>query len=268
MYTLTDDEQCSSLVLEVTAGVGGKEAMLFAGELHDMYCNYIEHKGWDYDVIQMDTTELGGIRHSSQIVTGPTAFDHLKHEAGVHRVQRIPATEKSGRVHTSTVSVAVIPQPDDMQVTLHDRDLKIETKRASGAGGQHVNTTDSAVRIVHLPTGMAVECQTERSQIKNKDTALKKLRAKLCQQQMDAEMASKSATRKSQVGKSFRNEKIRTYNYNQDRITDHRVDGGTLHNLIGFLAGNEQLDELICKVRRAQRKQELLELTQKPSVKS
>lgn len=264
LYTMTDEEDCySSLILEVNAGVGGKEAMLFASELHDMYCNYIQFKRWDTETIQFDTTELGGIRQSSQIVTGSDAYDFLKYEAGVHRVQRIPVTEKSGRVHTSTVSVAVIPRPDDMDITINSRDLKIETKRASGAGGQHVNTTDSAVRIVHLPTNVAVECQTERSQIKNKELAMKKLQAKLLQQQMDADFASKLATRKSQIGRRFRNEKIRTYNYNQDRVTDHRIDDGTLHNLNGFLSGTDNsLDNLIRKIRQSFRQQELLEIMQ------
>lgn len=263
LYTMTDDDCYSSLILEVNAGVGGQEAMLFASELHDMYCNYIEHKRWTIDSIQLDTTELGGMRQSSLIVIGPDAYDFLKYEAGVHRVQRIPATEKSGRIHTSTVSVAVIPRPDDMDITINSRDLKIETKRASGAGGQHVNTTDSAVRIVHLPTGVAVECQTERSQIKNKELAMKKLQAKLLQQQMEVDFASTNATRKSQIGRRFRNEKIRTYNYNQDRITDHRIDDGTLHNLNGFLSGTDNsLDNLIRKIRQSFRKQELLEIMQ------
>lgn len=263
LYTMTDDDCYSSLILEVNAGVGGQEAMLFASELHDMYCNYIQHKRWTIESIQLDTTELGGMRQSSLIVIGPDAYDFLKYEAGVHRVQRIPATEKSGRIHTSTVSVAVIPRPDDMDITINSRDLKIETKRASGAGGQHVNTTDSAVRIVHLPTGVAVECQTERSQIKNKELAMKKIQAKLLQQQMEADFASTNATRKSQIGRRFRNEKIRTYNYNQDRITDHRIDDGTLHNLNGFLSGTDNsLDNLIRKIRQSFRKQELLEIMQ------
>lgn len=188
------------------------------------------------------------------------AYKWLRHEAGVHRVQRVPATEKSGRIHTSTASVAVIPRPADINVTIAEKDLKIETKRASGAGGQHVNTTDSAVRIVHLPTGMAVESQSERSQLKNREIAIKRLQAKLLQQQLESVESSKQATRKAQQGNLDRNEKIRTYNFVQDRITDHRIQSGTMHNLQAFLEGGSHLGSLIERLVKENQKVKLLEL--------
>uniref|UniRef100_A0A182P1D5 Prokaryotic-type class I peptide chain release factors domain-containing protein n=1 Tax=Anopheles epiroticus TaxID=199890 RepID=A0A182P1D5_9DIPT len=260
ILSMDDEEDYGSLIMEVTAGVGGQEAMLFARELFDMYCGYVEYKGWEVEMLQTEDTDIGGTRHATTIISGPDAYRYLKHEGGVHRVQRIPATEKSGRIHTSTVTVAIIPRPDDFQVELKEKDLKIETKRASGAGGQHVNTTDSAVRIVHLPTGIAVECQTERSQQKNREIAKQKLAAKLMQIELEARFSSTQALKKSQVGQSLRNEKIRTYNYNQDRITDHRIEGGTAHNLKGFLEGGEQLDEMIEKLRRSERRKQLMDI--------
>lgn len=183
----------------------------------------------------------------------------MKYEAGVHRVQRIPATEKSGRIHTSTASVLVLPQPTEIEVQLNNNELKIETKRASGAGGQHVNTTDSAVRIVHLPTGTAVECQVDRSQIKNKRVAMQKLRALLYQKQLDEQVSENQALKKSQVRSNFRNEKIRTYNYGQDRITDHRLQGSNVHNLKEFFTGRNSLESLIVKVDNALRIEQLLQ---------
>jgi peptide chain release factor 1 len=188
LLEIDESEDYNSLIFEVTAGVGGQEAMLFANELYEMYSNYLDFKGWDVEVLSVDKSDLGGIRHASVVVTGPEAYKYLKYEGGVHRVQRIPATERMGRVHTSTSSIAVIPKPDDFEVDIKDKDLKIETKRASGAGGQHVNTTDSAIRIVHLPTGVAVECQTDRSQTKNREIAMQKLKAKLMQQQLEAKV--------------------------------------------------------------------------------
>ncbi|XP_059607429.1 peptide chain release factor 1-like, mitochondrial [Phlebotomus argentipes] len=249
----SEGDNYQSFVLEVTAGVGGKEAMLFARDLYDMYAKYCDFRGWETEVLEEDQMEIGGIRHASLCITGQDAFQSLKREGGVHRVQRIPATEKSGRVHTSTVSVAIIPRPDDVTVVLHDKDLKIETKRATGAGGQHVNTTDSAVRITHLPSGMAVECQAGKSQIKNRELALKKLQARLYEVQLEAQLASTRSTRKKQVGTSMRNEKIRTYNFNQDRVTDHRIEDGTVHNLKGVLEGREVLDAFVAAVRERSR---------------
>ncbi|XP_055594122.1 peptide chain release factor 1-like, mitochondrial [Uranotaenia lowii] len=257
---MDEEQDYSSLVLEVAAGVGGQEAMLFARELLDMYACFADYKEWEIEVYQTEDTELGGIRHAFMIINGRDAYKFLKFEAGVHRVQRVPSTEKSGRIHTSTATVSVIPRLDDASIELNEKDLKIETKRASGAGGQHVNTTDSAVRIVHLPTGISVECQTERSQIKNKEIAKQKLIAKLTQIQMDSRMNTTQSMKKSQVGTSLRNEKIRTYNYNQDRITDHRIEGGTTHNLKGFLQGNDQLEGMIRNVQYQHRKKQLMEI--------
>ncbi|KFB49938.1 AGAP012082-PA-like protein [Anopheles sinensis] len=265
ILSMDDEEDYGSLIMEVTAGVGGQEAMLFARELFDMYCGYVNYKGWDVEMLDCEDTDIGGTRHATTIISSPEAYRYLKYEGGVHRVQRIPATEKSGRIHTSTVTVSVIPRPDDFEVDLKEKDLKIETKRASGAGGQHVNTTDSAVRIVHLPTGIAVECQTERSQVKNREIAKQKLVAKLTQIELEARFSNTQALKKSQVGQSLRNEKIRTYNFNQDRITDHRIEGGTVHNLKGFLEGGEELDSMIEKLRRAQRRKQLMDIIQRES---
>lgn len=261
LLTITDDEVYPALIFEVNAGVGGQEAMLFAQELYYMYTGYFEHMGWEYESFAHETTDIGGLRHANMLVHNSEAYNRLRYEAGVHRVQRVPATEKSGRVHTSTASITVIPRPADVRVHIAEKDLKIETKRASGAGGQHVNTTDSAVRIVHLPTGMAVESQSERSQLKNRKLAIKRLHDKLMQHHLESAEASKQATRKAQQGNLNRNEKIRTYNFVQDRVTDHRVQhGGTLHNLSGFLEGGEQLSGLIERLQLEQRRTKLLQL--------
>ncbi|XP_023028249.2 mitochondrial translation release factor 1 isoform X2 [Leptinotarsa decemlineata] len=238
------EDICDAIVLEVQSGVGGQEAMLFAKELFEMYCKYAEYKGWEVEIADYVETDLGGIRYATALINGPSVYRYIKHEAGVHRVQRTPATEKAGRVHTSTASVIALPQPTDIEVSINPNDLKIETKRSTGAGGQHVNTTDSAVRIVHLPTGVAVECQVDRSQIKNKKMAMARLKAILYQKKLDAQNADIEATRKSQVRTKNRNEKIRTYNFNQDRITDHRI-GANLHNMKVFFLGGEPLDNLI-----------------------
>ncbi|XP_062556259.1 peptide chain release factor 1-like, mitochondrial [Armigeres subalbatus] len=260
ILSMDDEEDFNALILEVAAGVGGQEAMLFTRELFDMYCGFIEYKGWETEVLETENTELGGIRHASIVVRGRDAYRYLKFEAGVHRVQRVPTTEKSARIHTSTATVSVIPRPDEFHIELKDKDLKIETKRASGAGGQHVNTTDSAVRILHIPTGIAVECQTDRSQIKNREIAKQKLLAKLTQQELESKFNASQSLKKSQVGCSLRNEKIRTYNYNQDRITDHRVEGGTTHNLKAFLEGGSQLEDMIAKLQAMHRKKQLMDI--------
>lgn len=257
---LFDKEETDSLILELNAGVGGQEAMLFTSELFEMYCNYIDHKGWDQQVLEYTKTDIGGIRHGSLLVNGHLAFKHLKYEGGVHRVQRIPATEKAGRIHTSTVSVLALPQPTDIQVNLNNKDLQFETKRASGAGGQHVNTTDSAVRVLHIPTGISVECQSDRSQIKNKELALQRLKSKLYQIQLDKQTSDTEAIRKSQVKSNFRNEKIRTYNFNQDRVTDHRLRSCNYHNLKIFMEGGEPLDSLINKLYKHLQKERLLQI--------
>ncbi|XP_065164424.1 peptide chain release factor 1-like, mitochondrial isoform X2 [Atheta coriaria] len=262
LLPVDEEDDFNSITLEVNAGVGGQEAMLFASEMFNMYQNFVMLKGWHYELAEYLETDTGGIRHGALLINGDGAYKYLRHEAGVHRVQRNPATERSGRIHTSTVSVLALPQPTDIQIHIETKDLKIETKRATGAGGQHVNTTDSAVRIVHLPTGVAVECQTDRSQRKNKEIALLRLKAKLYQAQLDEQLEKVQATKRSQVKSNFRNEKIRTYNFNQDRITDHRLEGYNVHNLKGFLSGGEQLENLIEKIDYNRRIMMLKELIQ------
>lgn len=200
--------------------------------------------GWEHTIADYLQTDIGGIRGATLIVNGGAAFKYLRHEAGIHRVQRIPATERSGRIHTSTISVIVLPTPSEIEINIDQKDLKIEVKRASGAGGQHVNKTESAVRMVHLPTGISVECQESRSQIKNRQIAMTKLSALLYQQKIAAQQAEEAASRKSQVKTRNRNEKIRTYNFKDDRVTDHRL-GVNYYNLKGFFQGEEDLDNLI-----------------------
>ncbi|CAH2050711.1 unnamed protein product, partial [Iphiclides podalirius] len=243
------------VLLEVMAGAGGQEAMLFAKELFTLYESYANYKNWQVDVASIEESDIGGIRKGSMLINGEGAPELMRMEAGVHRVQRIPVTEKGGRIHTSTVSVAVLPQPTDIELEIPERDLVFETKRASGAGGQHVNTTDSAVRIIHTPTGTVVECQEGRSQIKNKQIALQKLRTLLLQKQIEEQSSKIKSERKTQIGSMNRNEKIRTYNYPQDRVTEHRDGGGTLHSLKTFMEGGEQLEQLQVSLLRNQRYQ-------------
>ncbi|XP_031601470.1 peptide chain release factor 1-like, mitochondrial isoform X2 [Oreochromis aureus] len=249
----------SDLVLEVTAGVGGQEAMLFTAEVFDMYQGFAHHHGWSFDILEHTTSELGGLRHASASISGPQSYKRMKFEAGVHRVQRVPKTEKQGRMHTSTMTVAVLPQPTEISFTINPKDLRIDTKRASGAGGQHVNTTDSAVRIVHLPTGVVAECQQERSQLKNREKAMKSLRAKLYSMKLEEETSKRYNQRKIQIGTKGRSEKIRTYNFSQDRITDHRI-GMTLHDLKSFLLGEDLLDEMNSSLQEFSSQEILMEL--------
>lgn len=234
----------SDLILEVTAGVGGQEAMLFTSEMFDMYQQYAAFKRWHFETLEYFPSEIGGLRHASASIGGSEAYKHMKFEGGVHRVQRVPKTEKQGRIHTSTMTVAILPQPTEINLVINPKDLRIDTKRASGAGGQHVNTTDSAVRIVHLPTGVVSECQQERSQLKNREMAMKKLRAKLYNMHLEEETSKRYSARKIQVGTKGRSEKIRTYNFPQNRVTDHRINK-SLHGLETFMQGDYLLDELI-----------------------
>ncbi|XP_046885383.1 peptide chain release factor 1-like, mitochondrial [Hypomesus transpacificus] len=243
MLVPEDEADLSDLVLEVTAGVGGQEAMLFTAEMFDMYHSFTQHQGWSFEILDYMKSEMGGLRHGSASVSGSQSYKRMKYEAGVHRVQRVPKTEKQGRMHTSTMTVAILPQPTEISFTINAKDLKIETTRASGAGGQHVNTTDSAVRIVHLPTGVVAECQQERSQLKNKEKAMKMLRAKLYSMRLEEETSKRYTARKVQIGTKGRSEKIRTYNFPQDRITDHRI-GKTVHGVREFLSGEDLLDEM------------------------
>ncbi|XP_054993092.1 peptide chain release factor 1-like, mitochondrial isoform X1 [Sorex araneus] len=234
----------NDLVLEVTAGVGGQEAMLFTAEMFDMYQQYAAFKRWHFETLEYFPSEIGGVRHASASIGGSEAYKLMKFEGGVHRVQRVPKTEKQGRIHTSTMTVAILPQPTEINLVINPKDLRIDTKRASGAGGQHVNTTDSAVRIVHLPTGIVSECQQERSQLKNRELAMKKLRAKLYNMQLEEETSKRYNARKIQIGTKGRSEKIRTYNFPQNRITDHRINK-SFHDLETFMQGEHLLDELV-----------------------
>lgn len=258
-----EEADLNDLVLEVTAGVGGQEAMLFTAEVFDMYQGYAQHHGWSFDTLEYMTSDLGGLRHASASISGPLCYKKMKFEGGVHRVQRVPKTEKQGRMHTSTMTVAVLPQPTEISFTINQKDLRIDTKRASGAGGQHVNTTDSAVRIVHLPTGVVAECQQERSQLKNREKAMKALRAKLYSLKLEEETSKRYNQRKIQIGTKGRSEKIRTYNFAQDRVTDHRI-GMTVHDVKNFLMGEDLLDEMnssVCEFSNQEALMELLEET-------
>lgn len=236
----THDER--SVIMEIRAGAGGEEAALFAHSLRRMYGMYAQSQGWRVEPLNENATELGGVREVSFSVEGRGAYSRLKYESGVHRVQRVPETETQGRIHTSTVTVAVMPEAEDIEVELNPADLKIDTFRSSGAGGQHINKTSSAIRITHLPTGTVVECQDERSQYKNKEKALKVLRSRLLAQEKARQDAELAARRKSQVGTGDRSERIRTYNFPQSRVTDHRI-GLTLYKLESVLDG--ALDEII-----------------------
>ncbi|KOX70319.1 Peptide chain release factor 1-like, mitochondrial [Melipona quadrifasciata] len=231
-----------NVIMEIAPGVGGQEAMLFAKDLLAMYISYFEHLGFTYEILEL--LESGGLRKATLLITDSNAFKKLKYESGVHRVQRIPATEKSGRIHTSTAVVSVLPEPRDVDIKLEEKDLIIESKRASGAGGQHVNTTNSAIRITHVPTGKIVTCQTSRSQIENRKLALRKLKTILFEEQLDKQISFINKIRKKQMGTRLRNEKIRTYNFNQDRLTDHRIPNGTMYNLKEFMEKGEALEVL------------------------
>jgi peptide chain release factor 1 len=238
----TDPNDEKSVIMEIRAGTGGEEAALFAGTLFRMYSRYAEEQGWKIDIMDSHYTELGGVKELIFVVDGQGAFSKLKYESGVHRVQRIPSTESGGRIHTSAATVAVLPEAEEVEVDINDNDLKIDVYCASGPGGQCVNTTQSAVRITHLPTGLVVTCQDEKSQHKNKAQALRVLRSRL-KETMEAEKNLETAgTRKSQVGTGDRSERIRTYNFPQGRVSDHRINL-TLHKLDQILEG--QLDEII-----------------------
>lgn len=237
-----DPNDDRNVIVEIRGGTGGEESSLFAGDLFRMYSMYADKKGFKTEILSANETGLGGYKEISFMVNGDGAYSKLKYESGTHRVQRVPETESSGRVHTSAVTVAVLPEADDVEVDINPNDLKIDTFRSSGAGGQHINKTSSAIRITHLPTGMVVECQDERSQYKNKDKAMKVLKSRLLQIEQDRQNEEISENRKSQVGSGDRSEKIRTYNFPQSRVTDHRI-GLTLYKLDDILNGN--LDEVI-----------------------
>jgi peptide chain release factor 1 len=248
-----DPNDDKDVVVEIRAGAGGEEAALWAGELLELYRHYAERHRWKTDVLSASPSDLGGFKEVVLEVRGTGAYSRLKHESGVHRVQRVPVTESSGRIHTSTATVAVLPAAEDVEVEIRPEDLDIDVYRSSGPGGQSVNTTDSAVRITHRPTGIVVACQEERSQLQNREKALRYLRARLLQQAQDRAAAKEAATRRSQVGTGERAEKIRTYNFPENRVTDHRVRL-TTHQLQSVLAGDidEFVDALLAAERAAQ----------------
>lgn len=235
-----DDEK--NVICEIRAGAGGDEAALFAGTLFRMYSMYCDRKHWKLEVLNENPTELGGYKEISFMIKGKGAYSRLKFESGVHRVQRVPETEASGRIHTSTATVAVLPEVEDVDVEINPADIRMEVFRASGAGGQHVNKTSSAVRLIHIPTGMVAECQTERSQVQNRDYAMKLLRSRLYEKEKAERDSELENQRRSQIGNADRSEKIRTYNYPQGRIKDHRI-GVSIYQMDNFLNGD--LDDMI-----------------------
>lgn len=249
-----------NVIVEIRGGAGGEESALFSAVLFRMYSMYAEKKGYKIEVINANETEIGGYKEISFMIEGEGAYSRFKYESGVHRVQRVPETESQGRVHTSTTTVAVLPEAEDVELEIDPNDLKIDTFRSSGAGGQHINKTSSAIRITHLPTGMVVECQDERSQYKNKDKALKVLKSRLLKEKQDKQASEIAENRKMQVGTGDRSERIRTYNYPQGRVTDHRI-GLTLYKLEEILNGN--LDEVIDALVAADRAEKLKESMEK-----
>ena len=237
-----DPNDEKNVILEIRAGTGGEEAALFAQDLLRMYLRYAERRGWKAEIMDANDTGIGGIKEASVLIKGKGAYSRMKYESGTHRVQRVPETESSGRIHTSAATVAVLPEVDDVEVEINPNDVRVDVYRSSGNGGQCVNTTDSAVRLTHIPTGLVVTCQDEKSQIKNKDKAFKVLRSRLYDMKLQEQNAEISAERKSQVGSGDRSERIRTYNFPQGRVTDHRI-GMTIYKLDSFLDG--EIDEIV-----------------------
>jgi len=249
-----DEDDDKNVIVEIRGGAGGEESALFAYNLYRMYTMYADRKGWKHEIINLNETELGGFKEVSFEISGDGAYSRLKFESGVHRVQRVPETESQGRVHTSTVTVAVLPEAEEVELDIDSTQIQVDTFRASGAGGQHVNKTESAIRLTYLPTGLVVECQDERSQHKNKDKAMKVLRSKLLEQQRAAQDAEIAGARKAQVGTGDRSERIRTYNFPQGRISDHRI-GLTLYHIEQNMNGD--IDEIIEALIMADRLEKL-----------
>jgi peptide chain release factor 1 len=249
-----DPQDEKNAIVEIRAGTGGEEAALFAGDLFRMYTKYIERRGWKRELLSSNPTGLGGFKEIILSVAGDQVYGRLKFESGVHRVQRVPVTETSGRIHTSAASVAVLPEAEEVDIVIDPKDIRIDVYRSSGPGGQSVNTTDSAVRVTHIPTGMIVTCQDEKSQHKNKAKALKVLRARLYDLKRKEEEARLAASRRSQIGSGDRSEKIRTFNFPQSRVTDHRINL-TLYRLQDILAGD--LDEIIDRLQTTERDEKL-----------
>ncbi|ASK99851.1 peptide chain release factor 1 [Xanthomonas citri] len=258
-----DPRDDGNLFLEVRAGTGGDEAAIFAGDLFRMYARYAERQGWKVEIESDSPGEHGGYKEVVARVVGRGAYSRLKFESGTHRVQRVPATESQGRIHTSAATVAIIPEADDVEeITINPADLKVDTFRSSGAGGQHVNKTESAIRITHVPSGVVVECQTERSQHANRDKAMKRLKAQLLDTERSKAAAAEAQTRKLQVGSGDRSQRIRTYSFPQGRITDHRVEGLTLYDLPNIIEGD--LDALIGRLLHEHQADELARLSDSP----
>lgn len=244
-----DEADSKDAILEIRAGTGGEEAALFGADLFRMYQRYAERHGWKFEILQLSESGAGGFKEAIASISGRNVFARLKFESGVHRVQRVPATEASGRIHTSAATVAVLPEAEDIDIAIEEKDLRIDVFRSSGPGGQSVNTTDSAVRITHIPTGIVVSQQDEKSQHKNRAKAMKILRARLYEAERERQHAARSEARRVQVGTGDRSERIRTYNFPQGRVTDHRI-GLTVHQLADVLEGGETLDEMIDALHR------------------
>ena len=249
-----DENDEKNVIMEIRGGAGGDEAALFASDIMRMYMRYAETKHWSVEVIDCNETELGGVKECTMLVEGKGAYAKLKYESGVHRVQRIPVTETQGRVHTSTITVAVLPEQEDIQIEINEKDLRIDTYRASGAGGQHINKTDSAVRITHIPTGIVVACQDERSQIKNRERAMHILKNKLYDKYKTEADEKYDSDRRNQIGSGDRSERIRTYNFPQGRVTDHRI-GYTIYSIEQFMDGD--IDGMISALELADQKKKL-----------
>ena len=252
----SDPNEDRDALVEIRAGAGGDEASLFAGEIYRLYQRYADAKGWKTEHLESSPSEVGGFKEIILKITGNEVFRHLKYESGVHRVQRVPATETQGRIHTSTITVAVLPEAEEIDVELRQEDLRIEVCRSGGAGGQHVNTTDSAVQIFHLPTGLYVRCEHGRSQIKNKEMALKIMRSRLYEKKLQEQQSAYSENRRSLIGSGDRSEKIRTYNFPQSRVTDHRI-GFTSHNIDAIMGG--ELGELTGELMKSEMAERLAE---------
>jgi peptide chain release factor 1 len=252
-----DDADTKNAILEIRAGTGGDEAGIFAGDLFNMYLRYSQRKGWKFEVMDASESEMGGYKEIIASVEGDNVFEHLKFESGVHRVQRVPDTETQGRIHTSAATVAVLPEAEDVDVEINDKDLRVDVFRAQGAGGQHVNKTESAVRITHLPTNIVVSMQDEKSQIKNRAKAMKILKSRIYEAERQRIDSERAANRKSQVGSGDRSEKIRTYNYPQDRITDHRISMSVFN--IPKVVNNGEIDEVINALIKFDQEQKLEE---------
>ncbi len=255
-----DPNEGRNLILEIRPAAGGDEASLFAGELHRAYTRYAEAQGWKHELLDMTSSDLGGVKDVTVSISGDEVFGKMKYESGVHRVQRVPATESGGRIHTSTITVAVLPEAEEVDLHIAPDDLRFDVFRASGSGGQHVNTTDSAVRVTHIPTGLAVASQQEKSQHKNKEIAIRILRSKLLEAIQEEEAAKNAASKRAQVGSGDRSERIRTYNYAQNRVTDHRF-GVTLYDLPKIMEG--ELDILFNEIISIACEQQLTDLLKK-----